>query len=458
MKKTNTCKFYIAGMHCPACEILIEKKLKKMPDVESAEVSLSDKSVNISYKQGHVLNIAQLNEAYHDLGYTFSEAPMGEGTITHSNVTQIVGIGIIFIVIYIILSDSNILQQFTLSSKSSFPAFFGLGIVASISSCAALAGGLLLSLSRQWNTLYGGKDESKRIYPVMMFNIGRLLSFALLGGILGYAGSFFHISLQYSALLVIIVSVLMFVLGLQILGVSWAKNIRLALPSFIGRYVSDEQNFQGKYMPFIVGALTFFLPCGFTLMAQSVALASGSFITGMLMMLVFALGTAPVLGIIGFSSVSFQKNLSLANSFNVIAAVCIVLFSIYNVNAQFNVLGLASMNDLFIRSNTTSNMELGVKLVGEGKNQYQAVSMEARGFEYFPKSLELKAGVPVKLTVKNNNVTGCAAAMYWPGLHNEMILLQGSKTEASFTPKEVGNYKVTCTMGMVPPVKVIVKK
>ncbi|NCP77121.1 sulfite exporter TauE/SafE family protein [bacterium] len=41
------------------------------------------------------------------------------------------------------------------------------------------------------------------------------------------------------------------------------------------------------------GALTFFLPCGFTLAMQAYAITTGSFITGALTMMAFALGTAP---------------------------------------------------------------------------------------------------------------------------------------------------------------------
>ncbi len=459
MKNTKTSTLYVAGMHCAACEVLLEKKISKLESVEKVDAYLKDKAVFITYKNGHKPSVETLNNEFRELGYTFSDQPFGSGKISYSNITQIVGISIVFVILYIILEDTQMLARFTLTSTSTLPAFFALGVVASVSSCAALTGGILLSLTREWNTLYGGKDESKRVIPVMLFNIGRIISYALLGGLLGYIGSFFQISLQFTSVLIIFVSALMFILGLQMLGVGWAQKIRFALPSFISRYVSDEQNFQGKYMPFVTGALTFFLPCGFTLMAQSMALASGSFLTGLLMMLLFAVGTLPVLWFIGYSSVSIQKSASWATTFNVVAAIGIVLFSLYNINAQFNVLGLPSMSDILPHSSTLSeNTQLGVQLKGEGKNAYQEVTMEAKGFEYFPKTLTLKAGLPVKLKVLNNGVIGCAAAMYWPGIYNNMIVLKDKVTTAEFTPAKPGNYKVSCTMGMVPPVQVVVQR
>ncbi|MBP7967372.1 sulfite exporter TauE/SafE family protein [Candidatus Woesebacteria bacterium] len=457
MKNIKTSTLYVAGMHCAACEVLLEKRINKLEGVENVEASLVEKAVTITGSRGNLPNIQTLNSEFRELGYTFTEQPLGTGSISYNNITQIIGIGIVGIIFFIILQDTQLFARFTLTSTSTLPAFFALGVVASISSCAALTGGILLSLTRQWNTLYGGKDESKRITPVILFNIGRLVSYAILGGVLGYIGSFFQMSLQFTSILIIFVSALMGIVGLQMLGVRWTKKIRLALPSFVGRYVSDEQHFQGKYMPFIAGALTFFLPCGFTLMAQSVALTSGSFVNGMLMMLLFAVGTFPVLWFIGYSSVSIQKYATWANTFNVVAAIGIVLFSLYNINAQFTVLGLPSMNDILPHSSTLSeNRQLGVQLKGEGKNAYQEVTMEAKGFEYFPKTLTLKAGLPVKLKVLNNGVIGCAAAMYWPGLYNNMIVLKDKVTMAEFTPEKPGNYKVSCTMGMVPPVEVVV--
>ena len=60
--------------------------------------------------------------------------------------------------------------------------------------------------------------------------------------------------------------------------------------------------------PIILGFGTFFLPCGFTQSMQIVALSSGSFITGFLIMLAFALGTLPVLALLSFGSTSFSHS------------------------------------------------------------------------------------------------------------------------------------------------------
>src|SRR5690606_28087999 len=127
--------------------------------------------------------------------------------------------------------------------------------------------------------------------------------------ILGLVGNALGITLTssslFTSLLIIAVALLMAVMGLQMLGVEWASKFQIKTPKFLTHKIANEENFSGKYMPFIVGGLTFILPCGFTLVAQGLALTSGSFITGALIMFFFALGTLPMLSIIGFSSASF---------------------------------------------------------------------------------------------------------------------------------------------------------
>lgn len=59
------------------------------------------------------------------------------------------------------------------------------------------------------------------------------------------------------------------------------------------------------FAQFLIGKVeTFFLPCGFTQSMQIVALSSGSFVSGMFIMLAFALGTLPMLALLSFGSAS----------------------------------------------------------------------------------------------------------------------------------------------------------
>ena len=454
MPREKYCTLYVSGMHCAACELVIERKIKKMPRVTSVVASLKDRQVDIT---GHV-DIEQLNEEFSELGYSFSSNAMGQTQLNFKNLFTAVIVLIFLTVIYLVIEDTKILARFSVTKSSTLPAFFILGIVAGLSSCAALVGGLLLSLSKQWQSLYGGKETNRRFIPFAMFNIGRLISFALLGAALGLIGSFFKISLSFMSIFVSAVSFFIIILGLQMLGVPFLKRFNFSLPHFITGYVSDEKIFSGKYMTFISGALAFFLPCGFTLMAQSIALATGNPLSSMLIMSAFALGTLPVLAFLSYSSLKFQTHEIYAQVFNLVVAVFIIVFGVYNFNASLNVLGVASLSDLSFIDESTNTSSIsegsGVTIINENGKELQEVNLEAAGFEYLPKELTLKVGVPVKLKVNNNGAYGCAQAMYLPGLYENVIYLTEKITEVEFTPEKKGNYKISCTMGMVPPISV----
>ena len=68
--KQKQCTFYVDGMHCPSCELLIEKKLLKNDNIEYVDASLSDNRVHIEYT-GEKPDIDELNEQVEDLGYQF---------------------------------------------------------------------------------------------------------------------------------------------------------------------------------------------------------------------------------------------------------------------------------------------------------------------------------------------------------------------------------------------------
>src|SRR5690606_9353563 len=103
-------------------------------------------------------DISTLNKKLSDLGYTFTEKPIGEAHLTFQAVITGIGIAITLFVLFLIIQDTHVLSSFSINERSGLPAFFVLGVIASLSTCAALVGGLLLSLSKQWNSLYGGKD------------------------------------------------------------------------------------------------------------------------------------------------------------------------------------------------------------------------------------------------------------------------------------------------------------
>ncbi len=440
--------YFVQGMHCAACEVLLESDIAKLKGVEKVDAVLAHNCVEVRVANNQKLpSIEDLNSMFKDLGYTFHDKKAVEPKLNKQDIGKVVGVFSLFIVAFYLLGNTGVLLKASVSPNSSPFSYFVFGLLAGLSSCAALVGGVLLSLSSRWNKLYNA-NTVQSIKPFLYFNVSRIIAFGALGAVLGLIGSTFKISITLTSLLTVSVSLVMLALGLQMVGVGWFKKFSLNLTKGLAKNLNDDTKFTGKYMPTAVGALTFFVPCGFTLIAQTNALASGSPSQAALSMLAFSLGTLPVLALISFTSVRLHSNLSFTKKFNLFAGLLVSFFALYTLNSQLNVLGLPSLN------NIGSSFDKTAPIAAAFTGDLQLIQIEASGFEYFPRKFNIKSGIRTQLDIYNSGVYGCAQAAYAKGLYADVIYLKPGLNSVEFTPTKPGTYKISCTMGMVPPVTV----
>ena len=454
-------KYFVHGTHCASCELLIEKKLLEMPNIKSVEASSQKGEVLFEY-EGEKPDTSSLNKIFRKDGYTFyDKKPENKKFADTSSFMNTVAVAVIIVVGFLLLNKMGLQKFVNVGASSSLPAFLLFGVLAGLSTCAALVGGLVLSMAKQWGEVYADKNTAlQRAKPHLMFNAGRLVSYALLGGVLGAIGGKLRLSLTFSAGLVIVVSVMMAFLALQMLGVKAFRRFQITMPKFITRYAADEKNFQGKYMPFVMGALTFILPCGFTITAQGLALLSGSFLQGSLIMLFFALGTLPVLLFIGFSSAKLVSNQKLSGQFLKVAGLVVLFFAFFNINNQLNVLGVSGISSIFAQKSVQNNTNTPSNVQGQAKvdesdlpaivNGQQVIKMNASASGYSPKYFKVRAGVPIRWEVTDTGTSGCTNAIISRSLFDGQIDLTPGKTSVKeFTVQKSGKYKFSCWMGMV---------
>lgn len=292
---------HVSGTHCASCKILIEDILGDQDIVKGVHVNLNKEIVHIdtdSSSSPEELALL-LSEKIKSHGYTLSVEKVIKEKQSDDIIWKAIPIGLVFLVLFFILQKSGILNL-GIGGKTTPATSFIIGLIASVSSCLAIVGGLVLSLSAKVMQ-DDGKSPKK---PFILFHLGRVLGFALLGGILGLVGKAIGINFMLSAILGLIASAVMILLGLNLVGVF--KKSKVTLPSNLFNYFRKVEH--ATIAPILIGVGTFFLPCGFTQSMQVAALSSGSFISGMGLMLAFALGTLPMLALLSFSSVSFAHS------------------------------------------------------------------------------------------------------------------------------------------------------
>lgn len=422
----------VRGMHCKSCEILIETNLKKIAGVKKVSASYQAGRAEIYY-DGAPPSSDMVKKAVTEAGYEVGRPEdlpwLSKNFADYKNLFVA---ALILFFLYGTAKWLGILNFNVNTAKDGFMVALVVGLVAGVSTCMALVGGLTLALSARHAELHPEATAKEKFRPHLYFNFGRVLGYAFLGGIIGLVGSSFKPSPNFLGLMTIAVGAVMIFLGLKLVEIfPVLKNKTIALPKGISKAVglqreNKEYSHKGAM---ITGALTFFLPCGFTQAMQLYAVSSGSFWSGAIIMFLFALGTAPgLLGLGGLSSIFRGQK---ARIFFAAAGLAVILLGWYNI---------ANGSRLISGGQGTSNG-------GTVSGQVQEVRMTEDFSGYTPNTFTVKAGAPVRWIIDAKAPFSCAASLVVPG-YGINKQLQNGENIIEFTPKQAGEIPFSCSMGM----------
>lgn len=136
----------------------------------------------------------------------------------------------------------------------------------------------------------------------LLYNLGRAVTYSLMGGVLGLLGLGVWL-VGYQQVLSVVTGVGIILVTLITRNRSWALNS--------GIFSGMSRRFSGIIQPllkvnsvtgmFMIGILNGFLPCGLVYVALAAALNAGGILNGMLYMALFGIGTAPVMFLMAVS-------------------------------------------------------------------------------------------------------------------------------------------------------------
>lgn len=443
----NTKTIPIKGMHCRSCEILVEDELMKVEGVKKAVVSEKRGFAEIYY-QGS-FEQEKIEKAVCAAGYTIGMKE--QKPLFSKRMQDYVDLGFAFLIIVLLYFIGNTLGIFNLSLKGagnnygSLSVVFLVGITAGVSTCMALVGGLVLAASARFVEKHPQASTLQKFKPHLFFNAGRIISFFVLGGIIGYAGSFFQLSTTALGFLTIAVGGVMVLMGLQLTEIfPRLTGLQFTLPKGISRALGIKEKSEKEYShknSFLMGASTFFLPCGFTQAMQLFAISSGKPLTGALTMGIFALGTAP--GLLGIGGLTSIIKGAFAKPFFKFAGLIVIFMAVFNISNGLNLSGINVNAFLNSSSTAVAGNDPNVTL----ENGVQIVKMTQTSSGYSPNSFTIKKGVPVKWIITSEDAFTCAASIVSPKLGIRTNLVAGENI-IKFTPTEVGQVRFTCSMGM----------
>ncbi len=449
-------KINVSGMTCQSCEITVERKFKQVDGVTGVNVNASRGVAEIRYR-GSKPDLGQLQSLIEDDGYQVLApgVPSAEKKSVNQagrpSLLQLIVIFSIVIFVGYLFSRFGLLRpKVALDGASSLAAVFLIGLVAASSSCIAVAGGVMLSSIARFNQARAGLSAGSRLLPTALFISGRLVSYGVLGGLIGLLGSALTPSPVITGLITLVAAMYMLVMGLDMLNLAptWLKSLTPKMPKAIShRFLSLEDKAKGS-IPFFLGGATFFLPCGFTQALQLYALTTGSFARSAAMLFVFALGTAPALAVLGLASSSLKG--AWGQYFYRFSGALVIVLGLWNIQNGFSVAGyplsLAWVPPLFSSSAADTVSAADPNVMYDGQSQVVKISVGPDG--YTPNSIKLRQNVPTRLEIDGKGSNGCLSVFQVPRFKIRQLLNPDGVNSIEFTPTELGPVSFSCGMGM----------
>lgn len=457
----KTIKLEIKGMHCHSCEILLERDLSTIEGVERVKANFKKGLAEVQYGNNQP-DSEMIRQVVENNGYKlgredeksfFSKRP--------ADYMELVTVASVLLLVYLLFELFGLLDLigFEISGTPSFLTVLLIGLTAGISTCMALVGGLVLGISARHSEIHPEASRFQKFRPHLFFNLGRIISYAILGGLIGFMGSALSLSSLALGILTIVIGVVMLLLGLKLVDIfPRLSKGGITLPKVISQMLGlnkevKEYSHRGS---FITGALTFFLPCGFTQAMQLYAVSTGSFSQGAIIMFLFALGTMP--GLLGIGGLTSVIKGSFSRYFFKFAGLVVILLAVWNISSGYNLTGftLPSLFNENIQDNN-SVYELNPVTINESvadtippvkvEGGKQIINMEQNRGGYEPNRFIIKRGIPVEWVINSTNNYTCASYLVVPSLGISKALQTGENI-IEFTPTEIGYIRFTCSMGM----------
>jgi uncharacterized protein len=205
------------------------------------------------------------------------------------------------------------LHKCILNALLDFFLIFSLGFFGSFGHCVGMCGPLAVAL-----TLSRAQDSTQGFHPLLFslgLNLGRILSYAIVGAVLGSLGSLLVFSSQLAGIGSIFRQLIAIFTGLLLI---WCGLNRIQ-PELIPK-IPIFQPIQGKlqqtlhrlmarlsyndrvWSAGLLGMLWGMIPCGFLYIAQIKAVETSNWWSGAATMLTFGLGTTPMMLLVGVSA------------------------------------------------------------------------------------------------------------------------------------------------------------
>lgn len=423
----KTIVWRVQGMHCIHCEDTVKRALSGLPGLSNIQVSYRCGTVRASWDEA-MLPLSAIQEALEREGYRLAPEHAATEKLAFLRPLLLILAALALYLLAGRLGLSRWLSAFPLAQAGmGYGALFLLGLTTSLH-CVAMCGGIGMAQSAQ-----AAKGGRSILRANLLYNVGRVASYTLTGGLVGALGTVLNLSDRAKAAVQLTAACLMIIIALNLV-VDFSPLRRLSVSMPKGLYARFAGRSQSSLA---LGLANGFMPCGPLQSMQLYALSTGSAVTGALSMFAFSVGTVPLMLLIGLLAGRMRR--STAGAMRTASALIVFIMG-FNMLAQ----GLA-LTGVSLVPTAASAQPDDIALVA---GNVQTVHSEL-DYGRYP-AITVQAGVPVEwtLTVPQEKLNGCNNEIVIPA-YNLRVRLSAGDNLISFTPESVGTIVYSCWMGMI---------
>lgn len=415
----------VYDMTCTSCESRVERALLNIEGVITVKASFSGQYADVEYYNENC-NEEKIKEIINNAGYS-TKKPRDN---------QFLGMVIIVATIILLGFNTSGFDMESMLSNASYAVLFIAGLLTSIH-CVGMCGGIMLSQTVKNES--SSKFEAMK--PSLLYNAGRVISYTILGGIIGAVGSVFSLSFKSKAAVQIIAGIFMIIMGLNMAGFSLFRKFQISMPKSFCKLKNKSKT------PFFVGILNGFMPCGPLQTMQIFALGTGSPVKGALSMFVFSLGTVPLMLTFGWLSGILSKGYT--KKILKLSGVMIIVLGLIMGNRGLSIIGV-NLNPVTALALSNSDATKGNNenvAKAEQLDGIQVINMTVSNRGFTPNAFYVQKGIPVKLVIDGKEINTCNNAIIIPSLNKEIKVNKGENI-LEFMPGDK-DMNFSCWMGMI---------
>jgi sulfite exporter TauE/SafE/copper chaperone CopZ len=446
-------------MTCVNCENIIERELSPVTGIEQVKASYSAGTVTITFDES-IIGLEEIEKKLEKADYfvireeailkqekekqVSGKAGNAAASVGKTDYTDIVAVLIIMFAVYMIANRFgllNIFNAFPVAKEGmGYGMLFIIGVLTSVH-CVAMCGGICLSQCVPKNQPEDYRPSRfETMKPSLLYNLGRVISYTVIGGIVGAIGSVVSFSGAMKGFVQLAAGVFMVIMGLNMLNIfPGLRKFNPRMPKIFAKKIYAKRL---SSSPLYIGILNGLMPCGPLQAMQLYALSTGSPVKGAIAMFLFSVGTFPLMFLFGALSSFMNKKFSgkLMKS----SAVLVVVLGMFMFGNGISLSGISFPS--FPMS--SSQAQAGSGNIATLEDGVQTVTIGLASGRYEP--IIVQKGVPVKWVIKaeGGDINGCNNSIVVPKLGLKKDLATGDNV-IEFTAEESGVIPYSCWMGMI---------